>query len=88
MTIKELLEKKEKKVGDVLLVDGKPAVIRKRIIGRVKYGKMKTKKKIKVKYPNLMEPRPGSFRRANNARRRVRVKLRAGQGISVEDIED
>ena len=87
-TIKELLEKNEKKVVDVVLVDGKPAVIRKRIIQRVRDGEMKTKKKIKVQNPNLIEPRPGSFRRAKNARRRVRVKVRAGQDISVEDIED
>ena len=87
-TIKELLEKREKKVGDVVLVDGKPAVIKKRILGRARDGEIKTKKKIKVQNPNLMQPRPGIFRRAKNSRRRVRVKVRAGQGISVEDIED
>ena len=87
-TIKELLEKKEKKVGDVVLVDGKPAVIRKRILGWARDGEMNTKKKIKVQNPKLIKTRPGSFRRVKNARRRVRVKVSAGQGISVEDIED
>ena len=51
-TIKELLEKKEKKVGDVVLVDGKPAVIRKRILGRVKDVKINTKKKINIQNPD------------------------------------
>ena len=86
--IKELLQKKEKTVCDIVLVDGRPAVIRRRISGRVLDGEMKTKNKLKVQNLELIKTRLGSFRRAKNARRRVRVKVRAGQGISVEDIED
>ena len=44
--------------------------------------------KLKVYNLELIKTRLWSFRRAKNARRRVRVKVRAGQGISVEDIED
>jgi hypothetical protein len=87
-TMKELLEKKEKKVGDLVLVDGLPAVIRKRISEMVRDVEMNTIRKIKVKNLKLIKTRPFSLRRAKTARRRVRVKVRAGQGISVEDIED
>ena len=55
---------------------------------RVRDGEMKTKKKIKLQNPELTKNRPRSFKKAKNARRRVRVKVRAGEGISVDDIED
>ena len=73
-TIKELLAKKDKKVGDVVLVDGRPTVIRRRISGRVGGGERKTKKKLKVQNLELIKTIPGSFRSAKNARRRLQVK--------------
>ena len=33
-TIKRLLKNKEKSVGEIVLVDGRPAVIKKRVVGR------------------------------------------------------
>merc|ERR1711915_243870 len=49
-TIKEILEKKEKKVGTILLVNGRPAIVKKRIAGRKeKKTKQKQRRKVKLK---------------------------------------
>merc|ERR1712106_676956 len=93
MKIKELLENKEKKVGEVVLVEGRPAVIKKRIAGEImkilSQGRQRQVQTIRtVKIPRKFQTRLGMFRKANNARRRVRVKVRARQGIYVGDIED
>jgi len=93
VTIKELLDNKEKKVGDVVLVEGRPAVIKRRIAEDImktlsQGGERQMQTIRNVKISRKFQTRPGMFRKAKNARRRVRVKVRARQGISVEDIED
>merc|ERR1712025_605391 len=44
LTLSELLERKEKKVGEVVLVNGKPAIIKKRKLGNAKRPGLKIKK--------------------------------------------
>ena len=92
-TLKELLENKEKKVGQVVLVEGRPAVIKRRIAGKImKMLSQANEQKMQhlkvIQTPRQLVSIPGRFRKAKNARRRVRVKVRARQGISLEDIED
>ena len=44
LTLSELLERKEKKVGEVVLVNGKPAIIKKRKLGNARFSGLKIKK--------------------------------------------
>eukprot|EP00092_Neocalanus_flemingeri_P000870 GFUD01000927.1.p1 GENE.GFUD01000927.1~~GFUD01000927.1.p1 ORF type:complete len:333 (+),score=108.99 GFUD01000927.1:311-1309(+) len=84
--IRKILEKKEKKVGEIVLVNGRPAVIKKRISHKQTLtGSDMSDGQKGRKLKNITTT---SVRQLRNPRRRVRVKVRAKQGISVEDIED
>jgi len=87
-TIKDLLEKKEKRVGEVVLVEGKPAIIRKRKTLKKKY--IKEGRMLRVHHPRKVKVLKESKNRTGGQlnKRRVRVKVRARHGISLEDIED
>ena len=84
-TIKEVLENKEKKVGEVVLVEGRPAVIKKRKTLKKKGRKLKVHHPRKLK---ILKERKNSTVGGQLAKRRVRVKVKAKHGISLEDIED
>merc|ERR1719312_559612 len=84
-TIKEVLENKEKKVGDVVLVEGRPAVIKKRKTLKKKGRKLKLHHPRKLK---ILKERKNSTSGGKLTKRRVRVKVKAKHGISLEDIED
>merc|ERR1719431_842307 len=87
-TIKDLLKKKEKRVGEVVLVEGRPAIIRKR--KTLKKKDIKEGRMLRVHHPRKVKVLKESKKRTGGqlGKRRVRVKVRARHGISLEDIED
>merc|ERR1711862_254859 len=74
LTLSELLERKEKKVGEVVLVNGKPAIIKKRKLGNAKrFSGLKIKKVQPIK--NLQKIRVRRVEEKNQFQLPKRMKI-------------
>ena len=90
-SIKQVLENKEQKVGDVLLVNGRPAIVKKRKKHSQPYEQqMQTFSNTANSEddPEEQSNRKPFARKLLKTRKIVRVKVRARQGITVDNVQD
>ena len=77
-TINTMLERKAKQVGDVVLVNGKPAIIKKRVMdippllnGNIKKKRVRIKSKARKQYEGRRTPRRRRLRAKNPMQKKI-----------------